>query len=49
MLGTPVFKLPWIANYGCFLHLIYGGGNIPLAPFTIQEMFVNQSEVGRHM
>lgn len=24
MLGTPVFKLPWIANYGCFLHLIYG-------------------------
>jgi len=34
ILGTPVFKLLWIANFGCFLQLLYGL-SLPLAPFAI--------------
>lgn len=48
ILRTPGFKLLWIVSFGWLLGLVYSL-SLPLAPLTIQEMFVCHSEGGGHM
>lgn len=47
-LGTPVFKLPWIVNFGCFFHLT-SGLILASSPLYHPGDVCYQSEGGRHM